>query len=120
MLAEDPTPRARPQSIGESINAPMDVVVLVVPEPGGLTHEFVDAIAEVRERGDAAVLVVFPRIVDAEVVARAHAAGASHCAVAPSSDDLFTHIERARSHRRDAVAEDDPLDAYWRARSHRR
>jgi hypothetical protein len=114
MLAEHPTP----QPVGAPVDAPMDVVVLVVPDTGGLTHEFVDAIAEMRGRGDAAVLVVFPRVVDAEVIQRAEAAGASHCVVAPTSDDLFKHIERARALRRHAVAENDPLDALWRARSH--
>jgi response regulator RpfG family c-di-GMP phosphodiesterase len=112
-LAENPTP----QPLGDSINAPMDMVVLVVPDHGGLSHEFVDAIAEMRRRGDAAVLVVFPRVVDTEVILRAEAAGASHCVVAPTSEDLFKHIERARALRRHAVAEEDPLDALWRARS---
>lgn len=96
----------------------MDVVVLVVPDHGGLSHDFVDAIAEMRGHGDAAVLVVFPRVVDDEVIQRAEAAGASHCVVAPTADDLFKHIDRARALRRHVVAEDDPLDALWRARIH--
>jgi hypothetical protein len=118
MLAEHPTSPPVHDAVGASINAPMDVVVLVVPDQTGLSHEFVDAIAEMRARGDAAVLVVFPRVVDADVIRRAEAAGASHCVVAPTSEDLFRHIERARALRRHAVAEDDPLDAFWRARSH--
>jgi hypothetical protein len=117
MLAEHPTPQTGAPT-DAAINAPMDVVVLVVPDHGGLTHEFVDAIAEIRERGDAAVLVVFPGAVDADIVRRAEAAGASHCVVAPSSDDLFRHIERARALRRVSDAEDDPLDALWRTRPH--
>ncbi len=117
MLAEHPTPR--PEPLGASIDAPLDVVVLVVPDHGGLSPEFVDAIAEMRRRGDAAVLVVFPRVGDAEVIRRAEAAGARHCVVAPTSDDLFEHIERARALRRHAVAADDPLDALWRARASR-
>jgi hypothetical protein len=118
MLAEHPIPQPIREALGESVNAPMDVVVLVVPDHGGLTHEFVDAIAQMRDRGDAAVLVVFPRVVDADVIRRAEEAGASHCVVAPTSDDLFKHIERARALRRRATADDDPLDALWRARSH--
>lgn len=51
MLAEHPTPR--PEPLGASIDAPLDVVVLVVPDHGGLSPEFVDAIAEMRQRGDA-------------------------------------------------------------------
>ena len=108
MLAERPIPE---------INEPMDVVVLVVPNQTGLSPEFLEAISEVRNRGDAAVLVVFPRTVGADVVLRAEAAGANHCAVAPASADLFTHIERARALRRRAIVENDPLDTLWRARS---
>jgi hypothetical protein len=119
MLAERPTPPIG-SPVGVTVNEPMDVVVLVVPDRTGLSPEFLDAIAEVRGRGDAAVLVVFPRAVGADAVLRAEAAGASHCAVAPASADLFTHIERARTLRRNAIVEDadDPLDALWRARSH--
>ena len=123
MLAEHPTPQPTEpvvrDALGDAINAPMDVVVLVVPDREGLSDEFVAAISEVRDRGDAAVLVVFPRVVGADVLQRAEAAGASHCAVAPSSDDLFTHIERARTLRRQAIVEDDPLDVFWRNRSRR-
>jgi hypothetical protein len=119
MLAEHPTPLP----LSTALDSAIDVVVLVVPDRvglahEGLSHEFVDAIAEMRMRGDAAVLVVFPRAVDADVIARAEAAGASHCVVAPSSDDLFRHIERARTLRRHAIVEDDPLDTLWRTRSH--
>jgi hypothetical protein len=113
MLGERPTPE---------INEPMDVVVLVVPDQSGLSPEFLEAIAEVRSRGDAAVLVVFPRAVGADAVLRAEAAGANHCAVAPASDELFTHIERARTLRRNTIVDagaldSDPLDILWRTRS---
>jgi hypothetical protein len=127
MLAERPTPPTSAAvdarvPMSAQTNEPMDVVVLVVPDQTGLSPEFLDAIAEVRSRGDAAVLVVFPRAVDADSVLRAEAAGANHCAVAPASAELFTHIERARALRRHAIVEgaDDPLDALWRARSQSR
>lgn len=109
-------------TVDDVLETPMDVVVLVVPDQRSLSHEFVDAIADVRRRGDAAVLVVFPRVVDAGVILEAQAAGASHCVIAPSSEDLFKHIERARALRRRAVMEADPLDhtldTLWRARTH--
>jgi hypothetical protein len=122
MLAERPSlPIGAPVGAAgiSPINEPMDVVVLVVPDQTGLSPEFLDAIAEVRARGDAAVLVVFPRAVGADAVSQAEAAGASHCAVAPASADLFSHIERARTLRRNAIVDDgdDPLDTLWRARS---
>ena len=116
MLAERPTPRSDTDPLGDAIET-MDVVVLVVPDREGLSDEFVDAITEVHARGDAAVLVVFPRAVGADTVRRAEAAGANHSAVAPSPDDLFTHIERARSVRRHTLVDDDPLDVFWRNRS---
>jgi hypothetical protein len=133
MLAEHPIPQPIAEVIDATLDAPMDVVVLVVPDhrgptAAGVVHEglsagFLEAIAEMRTRGDAAILVVFPRAVDPEVIARAEGAGASHCVVAPTSADLFRHIERARALRRHAAAEDDPrdadpLDSLWRTRPH--
>ncbi len=106
MLAEHPIPQPIAEAVDASLDAPMDVVVLVVPDHGprrGLSADFLEAIAEMRARGDAAVLVVFPRAVDPEVIARAEGAGASHCVVAPTSADLFRHIERARALRRHAA-----------------
>lgn len=121
MLAEHPVPHPVDVVVDDVLETPMDVVVLVVPDQRGLSREFVDAIADVRRRGDAAVLVVFPRLVDPDVILEAEAAGASHCVVAPTSDDLFKHIERARALRRRAVMEADPLDrtldTLWRART---
>lgn len=126
MLAEHPVPHAAdavvPGDVDDVLETAMDVVVLVVPDQRGLSREFVDAIAAVRRRGDAAVLVVFPSVVDAEVIMQPGAAGATHCVVAPTSDDIFKHIERARVLRRRAVMEADPLDrtldTLWRSRIH--
>ena len=115
MLVEHSLPNANDARIEE----PIDVVVLVAPDQGGLSQQFVDALATMKAQGAAAVLVVFPRFVDAEILQRASNAGADHCVVAPSSRELFSHIERARSLRRHADAGDDPLDTFWRARSHR-
>lgn len=108
-----------PDSIHGRIDEPIDVVVLVAPDQAGLSQQFVDALATMKTHGGAAVLVVFPRVVDAEILQRASSAGADHCVVAPSSRELFAHIERARSLRRQADADDDPLDTFWRTRSHR-
>ena len=122
MLAEHPTPQPIAEAVDSSLDAPIDVVVLVVPDhglaPGGLAQEFLGAIAQMRTRGDAAILVVFPSAVEPEVFARAEGAGASHCVVAPTSADLFRHIERARTLRRQSTSVDDPLDALWRTRPH--
>jgi hypothetical protein len=133
MLAEHPIPQPITEVVDASLDAPMDVVVLVVPDhrgptADGVVHEglpadFLEAIAAMRSRGDAAVLVVFPRAVDPEVIARAVGAGASHCVVAPTSADLFRHIERARALRRHAATAEspsdrDPLDSFWRTRPH--
>jgi hypothetical protein len=115
MLAEHPVSN----SIDARIDEPVDVVVLVAPDQDGLSQQFVDALAAMKTQGAAAVLVVYPRFVDAETLRRASNAGADHCVVAPSSRELFSHIERARSLRRQADAGDDPLDTFWRARSHR-
>ncbi len=126
MLAEHPVPHPAdavvPGDVDDVLETAMDVVVLVVPDQRDLSREFVDAIADVRRRGDAAVLVVFPIVVDAEVIMQAEAAGASHCVVASTSDDIFKHIERVRVLRRRPVTEANPLDrtldTLWRARIH--
>ena len=76
-------------SIARAIDGPIDVVVLVAPDRAGLSQQFVDALATMKTHGGAAVLVVFPRFVDAEIL------------------------------RRQADAGDDPLDTFWRMRSHR-
>jgi hypothetical protein len=124
MLAEHPSPQPMAEAVDASLDAPMDVVVLVVPDhglaPGGLSYEFLDAIAQMRARGDAAILVVFPRTVEPEVFARAEGAGASHCVVAPTSVDVFRHIERARTLRRHPTPTDESLDALWRTRPQHR
>ncbi len=126
MLAERPAPERAPSegptpepTTPEVENEPIDVVVLVAPDGGTLSDDFVAAIARMKARGAAAVLVVFPRPVDVEVVHRAEAAGASNCVIAPSSSELFGHIERTRALRRHE-ADDDPLDVYWRSRSRAR
>ena len=108
-----------PDSIDGRIDDPIDVVVLVAPDQAGLSQQFVDVLATMKTDGGAAVLVVFPRVIDTEILERASTAGADHCVVAPSSRELFAHIERARSLRRRADDDDDPLDTFWRARSHR-
>jgi hypothetical protein len=112
------------EGVAASLDAPMDVVVPVVPDhglaSGSSSYEFLDAIAQMRAGGDAAILVVFPRTVEPEVFARAEGAGASHCVVAPTSADLFRHIERARTRRRHPTPTDDPLDALWRTRPQQR
>ena len=120
MLAEHPIRQPGAEPLDEP-NEPMDVVVLVAPDQVGLSQQFVDAIAQMKTRGAAAVLVVFPSVVDAETLQLVTDAGANHCVVAPTSGELFGHIERARSIRRQVVAtEDDPLDIFWRTRSRRR
>ncbi|MDP9332420.1 MAG: hypothetical protein M3Q30_03785 [Actinomycetota bacterium] len=121
MFAEHPAPDSpAPDSPApDSIDEPVDVIVLVAPDRADLSSQFVDTLSEMKARGSAAVLVVFPRVVDAEILQRATDAGATHCVVAPSSGELFAHIERARSLRRYAAAEDDRLDTFWRTRSHR-
>jgi hypothetical protein len=43
------------------------------------------------------------------------------CVVAPTPEELFTHVERARRRHRRAcsarTSSDEQLDAFWRARS---
>jgi hypothetical protein len=76
---------------------PVDVVVLLAPDRHGDFDMLFDAIAEVKQRDHTAVLVVFNRAVDADIVGRAANAGADFCVMGPSAIDLFSHIERARS-----------------------
>jgi hypothetical protein len=76
---------------------PVDVVVLLAPDRHGDFEMLLDAIAEVKQRDHTAVLVVFNRTVDADIVRRAANAGADFCVIEPSATELFSHIERARS-----------------------
>ena len=73
MLAERPTSQPIGEAVDASLDAPMDVVVLVVPDhglaSGALSPEFLGAIAQMRARGDAAILVVFPSSVDPDAIA---------------------------------------------------
>jgi len=112
--AENPTCDEPPE--------PLDVVVLVVPENAS-PIAIVDVIARASGR-DTAILVVLPRGFDEDARREIVAAGANHCAVAPSSAELFAHMQRARAearHRRiDRRIDDDPLDALWRNRGARR
>jgi hypothetical protein len=86
MLVEHSVPNANEARIEE----PIDVVALMAPDQGGLSQQFVDALATMKTQGAAAVLVVFPRFVEAENL------------------------------RRHADAGVDPLDTLWRTRSQRR
>src|SRR3954471_15735852 len=76
---------------------PVAVVVLLAPDRHGAFDVLFDVITEVKRRDHTAVLVVFNRAVDADIVRRATDAGADLCVVEPSVTDLFSHIERARS-----------------------
>jgi hypothetical protein len=105
---------------------PFDVVVLVVPENASPAR-IIDVIAEASSRDHTAVLVVLPRGTDLPTMERIVAAGANHCAIAPSSNELFAHMQRARAdarHRRTGdrgdPRDDDLLDALWRNRAARR
>src|SRR5262245_9273553 len=118
MLTE-PAPNAAPDVPVD----PLDVVVLVVPENASPTR-VIDVIAQASTSDHTAVLVVLPLGTDPQLRRGIMAAGANHCAIAPPSDELFAHMERARAdarHRRnDDTARDDPLDVFWRSRSARR
>jgi hypothetical protein len=102
---------------------PLDVVVLVVPENASPAR-VIDVIAQASRRDHTAVLVVLPLGTDPQIRRGMRAAGANHCAIAPSANELFAHMEWARAdarHRRDDDDEDDdPLDVFWRSRSARR
>jgi hypothetical protein len=77
------------------------------------------------------VLVVLPNAVDVDIVERLESAGADLCTVAPTPEELFTDVERARClHRRTLLAtttherthlhrhpaDDDSFDTFWRER----
>ena len=99
-----------------------DVIVFLAPARGRACNRLLRAISDIKADGRAAVLVVFTREVDDVVRARFLAAGADLCVVAPASDDLFGHIQRARAlyRARDAArarTDDDLLDALWSRRS---
>jgi hypothetical protein len=106
-----------PKPIDESHAEPHDVVVLVVPD-GDAPARLVDAITEITRNGTAAVLVVFPNGGDAETLRRVAAAGANY-ASAPSSTELFGHMQRARADARHRRSTEDPLDTLWRSRTRR-
>ena len=86
-----------------SVETATNVVVLFAP-PGVSREEFERTVAEWSSRGRA-VLVVFPCAVDAQFVERLEASGADLCITTPTSTELFTSVDRARSrHRRVMVA----------------
>ncbi len=114
------------------IEGPTDVIVLIAPSPGTSCDQLLRTITELKAGGRAAVLVVFPRLADTEAVVRAWAAGADLCAVAPTSEELFRCMERARSVHRLASRDGTPsarpqncrrsdelLDTLWRKRARR-
>jgi hypothetical protein len=98
----------------------LDVVVLVVPENASPAR-LVDVVARAATRDHTALLVVLPHPTDSQTLSRITAAGANHCAIAPSPTELFDLMQRARAdvrqRRRDDCADDDPLDVLWRSRS---
>jgi response regulator RpfG family c-di-GMP phosphodiesterase len=111
-------------------DAPLDVIVLVAPSRSTSGDQFLHTIAELKSAGRAAILVVFPHLADTQTLSEASAAGADLCVVAPTSDELFPSIERARSvHRttsrtgtgstrdRNCRRGDELLDTLWRKRS---
>ena len=104
-------------------------MILFAPRTGP-DDEFECSVAEwsALER---AVLVVLPNVVDDDIVERLESAGADLCTVAPTPEELFTDVERARClHRRTLLAtttherthlhrhpaDDDPFDTLWRER----
>ena len=102
----------------------VDVVVLVAPTRRSAWLSTLDAITHAGRRPHTAVLVVFERAADIDLLHEAEAAGADLCVVAPAPRDLFAHIERTRAHyrgrsaqagRERAPANEDPLDRLWRA-----
>jgi hypothetical protein len=103
-----------PQQPSEAI----DVVMLFAPRVPP-RDQFEHSVAEWRSAGRA-VLVVLPCSVDADGLQRLVAAGADLCVVAPTSAELFSHVERARClHRRASHRDDEVLDTFWRTRSDR-
>lgn len=126
MYTAELPPHSRP-------DAPLDVIVLVAPSRRPPGDQFLRTIAELKSAGRAAILVVFAHVADTETLAQASAAGADLCVVAPTSDELFPSIERARSvHRitsrsgtastrdRNCRRGDELLDTLWRKRSQRK
>ena len=67
-----------------------------------------------------AVLVVLADGLDERALDRLHLVGADLCVVAPSSEELFTHVERARGRHRmlrtGRTIRDEQLDTLWRER----
>jgi hypothetical protein len=111
-------------------DTPLDVIVLIAPSRSTSGDQFLRTIAELKSAGRAAILVVFPRVADAQTLAQASTAGADLCVVAPTVDELFPSIDRARSvHRstsrkrtastrdRNCRRGDELLDTLWRKRS---
>jgi hypothetical protein len=110
----------------------IDVMILFAPRTGP-DDEFECAVAE-WSRVERATLVVLPNAVDVDILERLESAGADLCTVAPTPEELFTNVERARClHRRTRLATethdrtnlprhgayDDPFDAFWRERPRR-
>ena len=104
--------------------------MVVVFAPGSaLSGEFEQHVAAMTASGRAAVLVVFTSVADTATIDRFTRAGADLCVVAPTPEELFAAVERARvRHRAHATepattregassADDAVLDALWRKRS---
>ncbi len=102
--------QARTASDRGGSNRAINVVVLFAPR-GGPLAPFERSVAEWSLRGRA-VLVVLPRAVDAETLARLAALGADLCVIAPTSTELFASVEQARSIHRRRGAE-PPTVAPW-------
>jgi hypothetical protein len=78
-----------------SVETATNVVVLFAP-PGAPREQFESTVAEWSALGRA-VLIVFPSAVDAQFVERLEALGADLCITTPTSTELFTSVDRARS-----------------------
>ena len=100
----------------------IDVITLFAPHD--FPNEEFECSVEEWKSPDRAILVVLPRRVDDDWLDRLRSAGADLCVVAPTPDELFTHVERARRrHRRTHTARassDERLDELWRTRRLRR
>jgi len=120
------------EHVSASPDAPLDVIVLIAPSRGAPADQFLRTIAELKSAGRAAVLVILPHVADTATLVQASAAGADLCVVAPTSDELFPSIERARSvhrsnsregspatRRKNCRRSDELLDTLWKKRSHR-
>jgi hypothetical protein len=123
------------EPIGEAIGAAMkieplplnhsrgiDVITLFAPHD--FPNEDFERSVEEWKSADRAILVVLPDRVDDEWLDRLRSAGADLCVVAPTPEELFTHVERARrrhrSTRTGGTTNDERLDALWRTRRIRR